>query len=111
MGTNNKPKPDIQPKPSDDACYVFQQGDFRQNDASQGNQVFSQMNECIPEALKDMRAAIKETGNGSLLSGNIATEDFPRLRPFGEASYELGQDGAFVGSDEGHQVFCLMNEG
>ena len=75
MGTNNKPKPDIQPKPSDDACYVFQQGEFSKNDAShgvfvgsdEGHQVFCLMNKGIPEVLRTMRAT-KVTGNCKLFA-------------------------------------------
>ncbi|CAE8604975.1 unnamed protein product, partial [Polarella glacialis] len=41
----------------------------------QGNQVFCQMNECIPEVVKAMRAAIKETGSSKLFSANITADD------------------------------------
>ena len=40
-------------------------------DEPQGNQVFCQMNEVIPEVVKAMRACIKETGVGKLFSANI----------------------------------------
>jgi hypothetical protein len=42
------------------ACYAFwQEGDFIKNDEPQGNQVFCQMNECIPQVWA-MRACVKE---------------------------------------------------
>ena len=44
-------------------------------DEPQGNQVFCQMNECIPEVVKAMRACIKETGVGKLFSANITADD------------------------------------
>jgi hypothetical protein len=50
-------------------------GDFIKNDEPQGNQVFCQMNECIPEVVKAMRAAIKETGSSKLFSANITADD------------------------------------
>ena len=40
-------------------------------DEPQGNQVFCQMNKCIPELVKAMRVCIKETGVAKLLSANI----------------------------------------
>ncbi|CAE8709029.1 unnamed protein product, partial [Polarella glacialis] len=49
--------------------------DFIKNDEPQGNQVFCQMNECIPEVVKAMRAAIKETGSSKLFSANITADD------------------------------------
>merc|ERR1712134_249337 len=45
------------------------------NDEPQGNQVFCQMNECIPEVVKAMRACIKETGSSKLFSANITADD------------------------------------
>ncbi|CAE8705498.1 unnamed protein product, partial [Polarella glacialis] len=72
VGTIIKPKLGLQPKPFGEACYAFWQGgDFIKNDEPQGNQVFCQMNECIPEVVKAMRAAIKETGSSKLFSANI----------------------------------------
>merc|ERR1719454_344446 len=50
-------------------------GDFIKNDEPQGNQVFCQMNECIPEVVKAMRACIKETGQAKLFSANITADD------------------------------------
>ena len=44
-------------------------------DEPQGNQVFCQMNEVIPEVVKAMRACIKETGVGKLFSANITADD------------------------------------
>merc|ERR1712056_130529 len=52
-----------------------QGGDFIKNDEPQGNQVFCQMNECIPEVVKAMRACIKETGVSKLFSANITADD------------------------------------
>ncbi|CAE7479973.1 rbcL, partial [Symbiodinium sp. CCMP2456] len=53
VGTIIKPKLGLQPKPFGEACYAFWQGgDFIKNDEPQGNQVFCQMNECIPEVVK-----------------------------------------------------------
>eukprot|EP00435_Cladocopium_sp_Y103_P052646 s2072_g16.t1 len=58
------------------ACYSFWQGgDFIKNDEPQGNQVFCQMNECIPEVVKAMRACVKETGSSKLFSANITADD------------------------------------
>merc|ERR1711903_380251 len=45
------------------------------NDEPQGNQIFCQMNECIPEVVKAMRACIKETGESKLFSANITADD------------------------------------
>ncbi|CAJ1394660.1 unnamed protein product [Effrenium voratum] len=76
VGTIIKPKLGLQPKPFGEACYSFWQGgDFIKNDEPQGNQVFCQMNECIPEVVKAMRAAIKETGSFKLFSANITADD------------------------------------
>jgi ribulose-bisphosphate carboxylase large chain len=76
VGTIIKPKLGLQPKPFGEACYAFWQGgDFIKNDEPQGNQVFCQMNECIPEVVKAMRAAIKETGHSKLFSANITADD------------------------------------
>merc|ERR1712025_1073828 len=52
-----------------------QGGDFIKNDEPQGNQIFCQMNECIPEVVKAMRACIKETGQSKLFSANITADD------------------------------------
>merc|ERR1719333_2114539 len=63
VGTIIKPKLGLQPKPFGEACYAFWQGgDFIKNDEPQGNQTFCQMQECIPEVVKAMRACVKETG-------------------------------------------------
>jgi len=76
VGTIIKPKLGLQPKPFGEACYAFWQGgDFIKNDEPQGNQVFCQMNECIPEVVKAMRACIKETGQSKLFSANITADD------------------------------------
>eukprot|EP00933_Yihiella_yeosuensis_P031617 TRINITY_DN251_c0_g1_i12.p1 TRINITY_DN251_c0_g1~~TRINITY_DN251_c0_g1_i12.p1 ORF type:complete len:793 (-),score=239.88 TRINITY_DN251_c0_g1_i12:372-2675(-) len=76
VGTIIKPKLGLQPKPFGEACYAFWQGgDFIKNDEPQGNQVFCQMNECIPEVVKAMRACIKETGEQKLFSANITADD------------------------------------
>ena len=57
-------------------CYAFWMGgDFIKNDKPQGNQIFCQMNECIPEVVKAMRACIKETGESKLFSANITADD------------------------------------
>merc|ERR1712066_1106402 len=76
VGTIIKPKLGLQPKPFGEACYAFWMGgDFIKNDEPQGNQVFCQMNECIPEVVKVMRACIKETGSSKLFSANITADD------------------------------------
>ena len=76
VGTIIKPKLGLQPKPFGEACYAFWMGgDFIKNDEPQGNQVFCQMNECIPEVVKAMRACIKETGQSKLFSANITADD------------------------------------
>merc|ERR1719371_166146 len=57
VGTIIKPKLGLQPKPFGEACYGFWMGgDFIKNDEPQGNQIFCQMNEVIPEVVKAMRA-------------------------------------------------------
>jgi len=57
----------LQPKPFGEACYASWQGrDFKQNDEPQGNQIFCQTNECIPEVVKAMRACIKETSESNV---------------------------------------------
>merc|ERR1712178_8111 len=76
VGTIIKPKLGLQPKPFGEACYAFWQGgDFIKYDEPQGNQIFCQMNECIPEVVKAMRACIKETGQSKLFSANITADD------------------------------------
>ena len=76
VGTIIKPKLGLQPKPFGEACYSFWQGgDFIKNDEPQGNQVFCQMNECILEVVKAMRACVKETGSSKLFSANITADD------------------------------------
>ena len=76
VGTIIKPKLGLQPKPFGEACYAFWQGgDFIKNDEPQGNQVFCQMNEVIPEVVKAMRASMKETGVAKLFSANITADD------------------------------------
>ena len=76
VGTIIKPKLGLQPKPFGEACYSFWQGgDFIKNDEPQGNQVFCQMNECIPEVVKAMRTCVKETGSSKLFSANITADD------------------------------------
>merc|ERR1712226_554606 len=76
VGTIIKPKLGLQPKPFGEACYAFWQGgDFIKNDEPQGNQVFCQMSECIPEVVKAMRQTIKETGESKLFSANITADD------------------------------------
>ena len=76
VGTIIKPKLGLQPKPFGEACYAFWLGgDFIKNDEPQGNQVFCQMSECIPEVVKAMRAAQKEAGCSKLFSANITADD------------------------------------
>ncbi|KAL9139347.1 rubisco, partial [Amphidinium carterae] len=76
VGTIIKPKLGLQPKPFGEACYAFWLGgDFIKNDEPQGNQVFCQMSECIPEVVKAMRAAQKESGASKLFSANITADD------------------------------------
>merc|ERR1712232_1136963 len=92
VGTIIKPKLGLQPKPFGEACYAFWQGgDFIKNDEPQGNQVFCQMNECIPEVVKGMRAAIKETGICKLFSANITADDPAEMIARGK--YVLSQFG------------------
>merc|ERR1711972_105989 len=81
-----------QPKPFGEACYAFWQGgDFIKNDEPQGNQVFCQMNECIPEVVKAMRACIKETGESKLFSANITADDPAEM--IARAKYAMSQFG------------------
>eukprot|EP00413_Alexandrium_margalefii_P050024 CAMPEP_0204610778 /NCGR_PEP_ID=MMETSP0661-20131031/61682_1 /ASSEMBLY_ACC=CAM_ASM_000606 /TAXON_ID=109239 /ORGANISM="Alexandrium margalefi, Strain AMGDE01CS-322" /LENGTH=647 /DNA_ID=CAMNT_0051622603 /DNA_START=89 /DNA_END=2032 /DNA_ORIENTATION=+ len=92
VGTIIKPKLGLQPKPFGEACYGFWQGgDFIKNDEPQGNQVFCQMNECIPEVVTAMRACIKETGVAKLFSANITADDPAEMVARGK--YVLSQFG------------------
>merc|ERR1712003_569997 len=92
VGTIIKPKLGLQPKPFGGACYAFWQGgDFIKNDEPQGNQVFCQMNECIPEVVKAMRACVKETGSAKLFSANITADDPAEMIARGK--YVLSQFG------------------
>ncbi|CAK0900640.1 unnamed protein product [Prorocentrum cordatum] len=92
VGTIIKPKLGLQPKPFGQACYGFWQGgDFIKNDEPQGNQTFCQMNECIPEVVKAMRAAQEETGQGKLFSANITADDPNEM--IARAKYILNQMG------------------
>merc|ERR1712176_1734663 len=92
VGTIIKPKLGLQPKPFGEACYAFWQGgDFIKNDEPQGNQVFCQMNECIPEVVKAMRACIKETGQAKLFSANITADD--PVEMIARGKYVLSQFG------------------
>merc|ERR1712127_423388 len=101
VGTIIKPKLGLQPKPFGEACYAFWQGgDFIENDEPQGNQIFCQMNECIPEVVKAMRACIKETGESKLFSANITADDPAEMIARGEYVLSqfgpLGEMGAFL---------------
>jgi len=92
VGTIIKPKLGLQPKPFGEACYAFWLGgDFIKNDEPQGNQVFCQMNECIPEVVKAMRVCIKETGQSKLFSANITADDPAEMVARGQ--YVLAQFG------------------
>merc|ERR1711920_892139 len=83
----------LQPKPFGEACYAFWQGgDFIKNDEPQGNQIFCQMNECIPEVVKAMRACIKETGESKLFSANITAFVHTKI------SRIIGASGIHVGT-------------
>ena len=53
----------------------------------------------------------RANGGGIEVGTSITRKPGLQLRPFGEACYALGQAGEFSGSAEGHQVFCLMQEG
>merc|ERR1712127_8458 len=68
-----------------------QGGDFIKNDEPQGNQVFCQMNECIPEVVTAMRATVKETGVAKLFSANITADDPAEMIARGK--YVLSQFG------------------
>ena len=65
--------------------------DFIRNDEPQGNQIFCQINECIPEVVKAMRACIKETGESKLFSANITADDPAEMIARGK--YVLSQFG------------------
>merc|ERR1712151_960392 len=94
VGTIIKPKLGLQPKPFGEACYAFWMGgDFIKNDEPQGNQVFCQMNECIPEVVKAMRASMKETGSAKLFSANITADD-PAIM-IARGKYVLSQFGPY----------------
>eukprot|EP00972_Heterocapsa_arctica_P099400 14668103-Heterocapsa_arctica.AAC.1 len=67
----------LHPKPFGEASYApWQGGDFIKNGEAQGDQVFCQMKECIPEVVKAMRACVKETAYEEL-KGNreVVMED------------------------------------
>merc|ERR1711987_19530 len=64
---------------------------FIKNDEPQGNQIFCQMNECIPEVVKAMRACIKETGEAKLFSANITADD--PVEMIARGKYVLAQFG------------------
>mmetsp|Transcript_78150 Transcript_78150/g.171342 ORF Transcript_78150/g.171342 Transcript_78150/m.171342 type:complete len:962 (-) Transcript_78150:323-3208(-) len=92
VGTIIKPKLGLQPKPFGEACHSFWQGgDFIKNDEPQGNQTFCQMQECIPEVVKAMKACIKETGQQKIFSANITADDPNEMIARGE--YILSQFG------------------
>ena len=77
VGTIIKPKLGLRPKPFGEACYAFWQGgDFIKNDEPQGNQVFCQMFDCIPEVVTAMRVEAHCTSS----SPSYATPVTPRLR-------------------------------
>ena len=76
VGTIIKPKLGLRPKPFGEACRAFWQGgDFIKNDEPQGNQVYCQTDECIPEVVYAMRVCIQETGVAKLFSANIIADD------------------------------------
>jgi len=96
VGTIIKPKLGLQPKPFGEACYAFWMGgDFIKKDEPQGNQIFCQMNECIPGVVKAMRACIKETGESKLFSANITADDPVEMIACGK--YVLSQFGPLGG--------------
>merc|ERR1719282_2237188 len=81
-------------------CAFWQGGDFIKNDEPQGNQVFCQMTECIPEVVKAMRACIKETGESKLFSANITADDPAEMIARGKYALSqfgpLGENTAFL---------------
>jgi ribulose-bisphosphate carboxylase large chain len=92
VGTIIKPKLGLRPKPFGEACYAFWQGgDFIKNDEPQGNQVFCQMFDCIPEVVTAMQACMKETGASKLFSANITADDPAEMIARGK--YVLSQFG------------------
>merc|ERR1712178_580024 len=95
VGTIIKPKLGLQPKPFGEACYAFWQGgDFTKNDEPQGNQVFCQMSDCIPEVVSALRACIQETGQQKIFSANITADDPNEMIARGK--YCLGQFGQYA---------------
>jgi len=61
----------------------------KKKDEPQGNQIFCQMNECIPEVVKAMRACIKETGECKLFSTHITAGDTAEM--IARETYVLSQ--------------------
>jgi len=85
----------LEPEPFSEVCYGFWQGgDFVRNDVPQGKQVFCQINECIPEVVKAMRACIKETGVSKPFSCNITADDPNEM--IARANYAISQFGTVV---------------
>ncbi|CAK0820262.1 unnamed protein product [Prorocentrum cordatum] len=88
--------------------------DFHQETTNRkGNQTFCQMNECIPEVVKAMRAAQEETGQGKLFSANITADDPNEM--IARAKYILNQMGPMAvlealreGNDPAGDV-CVMS--
>ena len=69
VGTIIKSKLGLQPKPFGEACYAFWQEEIYHDE----QQVFCQMNECIPEVEKAVRACVNEAGAPKkCFSANIA---------------------------------------
>lgn len=53
-------------------------------DVPQGNQIFCQMNGCIPEVVKARYTGIKETGESELFPANITAGNPAELIAHGE---------------------------
>jgi hypothetical protein len=71
-GTTSKAKLGMHSQPVGEASYAPRQsGDIIKNDEAQGNQVFCQMNECIPEVVKAMCECMKETASEELRGDRV----------------------------------------
>eukprot|EP00974_Lingulodinium_polyedra_P098923 9587728-Lingulodinium_polyedra.AAC.1 len=91
----------LQPKSLGEACYEFWQGgDLIKNGEPQRNQVFCQVDWCIPEVVTAVQACIREADRLGL-----------QPKSLGEACHEFWQGGDLIknGEPQRNQVFCQMN--
>ncbi len=102
VGTINKLKLGLQPKPCGEAWYAIWLGDdFTKNDEPPGNQALCQMSECLPE-VKAMRADIKEASSSKLFSASVTADDAAETNARGH--YCMSQFGPL-----GESCACLVD--